>query len=111
MGPRAKKLPHLKLRMTIKLEDGLDAKSKGPRPTSRRTEDQQIADLESKIREVEERMKRKQIQSSPLHKEFARFKKHAARFVQACTDEERADIANSVLGILTVTERQVNALD
>ena len=97
--------------MTTELKGELSATLKGARATQRRTEDQQIADLESKIREVEERMKRKKVQSSPLHKEFARFKKHAARFVQACSDEERADIANSVLGVLSVTERQVNALD
>lgn len=97
--------------MTIKLQDDTDAAQKGTRTAPRRTEDQQIADLQTKIREVEERMKRKEIQSSPLHKEFARFKKHAARFAQSCTDEDRTDIANSVLGVLAVTERQVNAID
>lgn len=97
--------------MSTKLQGRVDVPNSGTRTAQRRTEDQQIADLQSKIREVEERMKRKEIVSSPLHKEFARFKKHAARFVQSCADEDRADIANSVLGVLTVTERQVNALD
>ena len=95
--------------MTTKLQSSVDASH--TRATRRRTEDQQIADLESKIREVEERMKRKAIESSPIHKEFARFKKHAARFVQSCADENRTDIANSVLGVLAVTERQVNVID
>jgi molecular chaperone GrpE (heat shock protein) len=97
--------------MSTKVEGGLNAAAKGASAAQRRTEDQQIADLESKIREVEERMKRKVIKASPLHKEFERFKKQAARFVQACTDEDRADIANSVLGVLSVTEKQVNAID
>ena len=97
--------------MTSKVHDSVDAAKKAVRSTERRSEDQQIADLESKIREVEERMKRKELRSSPIHKEFARFKKHAARFVQACADEGRPDITNSVLGVLAVTERQVSALD
>ena len=97
--------------MTTKLQGHVDTSQIEARATQRRTEDQQIEDLQTKIREVEERMKRREIQSSPLHKEFARFKKHAARFAQACTDENRADISNSVLGVLSVTERQVNALD
>ena len=111
MGIRAAIAPPQNERMTTKLQADASADPKGNRPATRRTEDQQIADLQTKIREVEERMKRKEIESSPLHKEFARFKKHAARFAQACTDEDRTDIANSVLGVLAVTERQVNAID
>ncbi len=97
--------------MTTNVQNGVDGAAGGRRTHQRRNEDEMIEDLEAKLREVEERMKRKEILASPLHKEFARFKKHAAKFVQACTDEQRSDIANSVLGALTVTERQINALD
>ena len=93
------------------MHDGVSGGKKGNRSIQRRTEDQLIEDLESKIREVEQRMKRKEFKASPLHKEFERFKKHAARFVQACADEKRQDIANSVLGVLSVTGKQVSALD
>ena len=88
--------------MTTKVEDRANAVELGTRATQRRTEDQQIADLESKIRAVEERMKRKEIRASPIHKEFARFKKQAARFVQACADEDRNDIANSILSLIHI---------
>ncbi|MFT5734612.1 MAG: molecular chaperone GrpE (heat shock protein) [Planctomycetota bacterium] len=84
---------------------------KGSSSIQRRSEDELIQGLEAKIREVEQRMMRREIKASPLHKDFERFKKHAAKFIQACADEERQDIANTLLGALTVTERQVNALD
>ncbi|QDV06257.1 hypothetical protein Poly30_17650 [Planctomycetes bacterium Poly30] len=97
--------------MTTNVHNGTGGRASKSRSSQRRSEDQLIEDLESKIREVEERMKRREVKSSPLHKEFERFKKQAARFVQACADEKRQDIANSVLGVLSVTERQVNAID
>ncbi|MEL6715342.1 MAG: hypothetical protein AAFP86_16305, partial [Planctomycetota bacterium] len=81
------------------------AKGKGRSP--RRSEDEMIAELEEKIRSIEERKRRKEHRQSPVAKDFERFKKHAAKFVQSCVDHERHDIANSVLGLLNTTERQV----
>ena len=68
-----------------------------------------IAELQAKIEAVEERMKKRETKSSPLNKDFERFKKHASKFVQACVDNDRSDIANSVLGVMNVVERQVDA--
>lgn len=78
------------------------------RKYTRRTEDDKIAELHEKIRAVEERMKRKEVAESPLRKDFERFKKHAAKFTQACVDADRSDIANTVLGAVNVAESQVN---
>ena len=68
-----------------------------------------IADLEAKILMVENRMKKREKTESALFKDFERFKKHAAKFTQACMDNQRADIVNTVLGAMNVVERQVNS--
>lgn len=68
-----------------------------------------IAELEERIRLIEERKKRKEIRESPVAKDFERFKKHAAKFVQSCVDNERNDIANSTLALMNTIERQVKA--
>lgn len=75
--------------------------------SGRRSEDELIADLEAKIRQVEERMKKRDRTASPLYKDFERFKKHASKFAQSCIDNGRKDVANTVLGALNVAERQV----
>ncbi|MGD2018277.1 MAG: hypothetical protein PVJ89_09185 [Planctomycetota bacterium] len=75
--------------------------------TSRRTEDEMIAELEEKIRCVESRMKRKEDREQPVRKGFTRFKKHASAFAQLALDDQRTDVANTVLGMLGVVERQL----
>lgn len=71
------------------------------------TEDEKIAALNAKIAELEKRQQLQEIRQSPLKKDFDRFKKHADKFVQSCIDNDRQDIANSVLGVVNVTKRQV----
>jgi molecular chaperone GrpE (heat shock protein) len=73
----------------------------------RRSEDEQIAELEAKIREIEERKKRREVKESPLAKDFSRFKKHLTKFSQSCVDHGRNDVANSVLGLMNTIERQI----
>jgi len=76
---------------------------------TRRTEDEQIADLQRKIQELEERKRRMEAKASPVRKDFDRFKKHANKFVQSCVDHGRNDLANSVLALINTVERQVDA--
>jgi hypothetical protein len=79
-----------------------------PSPSrSRRTEDEMISDLEAKIREVESRIKRKEQRDQPVHQGFARFKKQASAFAQTALDGQRTDVANTVIGMLGVVERQL----
>ena len=73
----------------------------------RRSEDEQTAELEQKIRQIEERKKRREAMESPLAKEFSRFKKHLTKFSQSCVDNGRNDVANSVLGLMNTIERQI----
>lgn len=79
-----------------------------PKPqTARRSEDEMISDLEDKIRQVESRMKRREQRDQPVHRSFAKFKKQASAFAQAALDEQRTDVANTVIGMLGVVERQL----
>ena len=66
-----------------------------------------ISDLEAKIREVESRMKRKEQRDQPVHRSFAKFKKQAAAFAQTALDDQRTDVANTVIGMLGVVQRQL----
>jgi hypothetical protein len=77
------------------------------RTRKRRDELEQIRQLEAKIKAVEARKeKRKRRTESPVWKDFEKLKKQMARFAQICMDHQRGDIANSVLGFMTVLERQ-----
>ncbi len=66
-----------------------------------------ISDLEAKIREVESRMKRKEQRDQPVHRSFTKFKKQAAAFAQTALDDQRTDVANTVIGMLGVVQRQL----
>jgi hypothetical protein len=77
------------------------------RERKRRDELELIRELEAKIREVEARKERRRKRTeSPVLKDFEKLKKQMARFAQVCMDHQRGDIANSVLGFMTVLERQ-----
>ncbi|MDG1491202.1 MAG: hypothetical protein P8R43_04875 [Planctomycetota bacterium] len=74
---------------------------------ARRSEDEMISDLEAKISEVESRMKRKEQRDQPVHRSFAKFKKQASAFAQTALDDQRTDVANTVIGMLGVVQRQL----
>jgi hypothetical protein len=77
------------------------------RSRKRRDELELIRQLEEKIKAVEARKeKRRKRTESPIWKDFEKLKKQMARFTQLCMDHQRGDIANSVLGFMTVLERQ-----
>lgn len=77
------------------------------RSRKRRDELELIRQLEAKIKQVEARKeKRKRRTESPIWKDFEKLKKQMARFTQVCMDHQRGEIANSVLGFMTVLERQ-----
>ena len=65
------------------------------------------AELQAKISEIEERKKRREVMQSPLLKDFDKFKKQAAKFTQACMDEGRKDVANSMMALMATMERQI----
>lgn len=73
----------------------------------RKTEDQLIAEYQAKIARIEERKRHDEMRSSPALKSFEKFKKQAAKFAQACVDDDRQDVANSTLALLSTIERQV----
>ncbi len=74
---------------------------------TRKTEDELIAEYQAKIARIEERKRLDEMRSSPTLKDFEKFKKQAAKFAQACVDNQRHDIANSTLALINTIERQV----
>jgi hypothetical protein len=77
------------------------------RGRKRRDELEQIRQLEDKIKALEARKeRRKRRTESPVWKDCEKLKRQLARFAQHCMDNQRVDIANSVLGFMTVLERQ-----
>lgn len=92
--------------------DDSPAMNENPSPRARRTrrtEDEQIADIQRKIQALEERKRQMEAKTSPVRKDFDRFKKHANRFTQSCVDHGRNDLANSVMALINTVERQVDA--
>ena len=73
----------------------------------RKTEDELIAEYQAKIARIEERKRQEEVRSSPVLKNFEKFKKQAAKFAQACVDHDRQDVANSALALINTIERQV----
>ena len=73
----------------------------------RKTEDELIAEHKAKIAMIEEKMRNEELRSSPVIKDFEKFKKLAAKFAQTCVDNERQDVANSALALINTIERQV----
>ena len=77
------------------------------RGRKRRDELELIRALEAKIKAVEARKAlRRKRSESPVLKDFEKLKRQLAHFAQVCMDHQRGDIANSVLGFMTVLERQ-----
>lgn len=79
------------------------------RTYNRRSDDQIIASLEEKIREIEERRESRERRDSPVLKELPKLKKKLGGFAQLCVDHQRQDLANTVLGFLATLELQARA--
>ena len=76
------------------------------RSYKRRSDDQLIEDLESKIKQVEARMQARERKDSPVLKEIPKVKKRLAAFAQLCMDHHRKDLSNTVMGFLTMLDIQ-----
>ena len=85
----------------------MTATSTTKRKRTRKTEDELIAEYEAKIARIEDLKRQEELRSSPVRKDFEKFKKQAAKFAQACVDNQRNDVANSTLALINTIERQV----
>jgi hypothetical protein len=78
------------------------------RSYNRRSEDQRIADLESKIHRIKERMEMKQRKDSPVLREVTRVQRLLRKFAQTAQDHGRADLAMSTQAFAAGLDRLAN---
>jgi hypothetical protein len=78
------------------------------RSYNRRSEDQRIADLQSKIHRIKERMEMKQRKDSPVLREVTRVQRLLRKFAQTAQDHGRADLAMSTQAFAAGLDRLVN---
>jgi hypothetical protein len=71
----------------------------------RRSDEELIADLEGKIRQVQQRMESKQRRDSAVLKELPKIQRSLRRFAQLATDHGREDLSNSTIAFLAGLER------
>jgi len=77
------------------------------RSYNRRSDDQIIDELESRIKSIEQRMEARRHKESPVLKEFGKVKRSLAKFSQLCMDEQRNDLSNTVMAFLATIDQQV----
>ena len=80
------------------------------RPYRRRTDEERIAELQSKIAELEQRVQSEQRPDGEVLKAVPRIKKSLGRFAQLCVDHGRHDLSNSALAFLATLERQAEQI-
>jgi len=76
------------------------------RSYTRRTDEELIAELESKIKRIEQRVESRKRADSPVLKEIPKVKRKLAQFSQLCVDHGRKDLSNSILAFLSTLEQQ-----
>ncbi len=76
----------------------------------RRTDEQIIADLEDKIREIERRKEAKERPDQAVLKDLPKLKRQLGKFSQLCMDNCRGDLSNSILAFLATFEMQAKQL-
>lgn len=72
---------------------------------TRRSEDERIADLQSKIQKIKERLLTKQRKDSPVLREVSRVQRILRKFAQIAQDHGRADLAMSTQAFVAGLDR------
>ena len=80
------------------------------RSYNRRSDEQIITELQSKIQKIEARLHAKKRKDSPVLKEIPKLKRNLAKFAQLCMDHNRKDLSNTVLAFLATLEQQARQL-
>lgn len=84
-------------------------KSKPKRTYTRRTDEERIADLQSRIEELKARQARKQKQDDPVLREIPKVQRRLRKFAQLAMDNNRPDIANSTTAFSAGLERTLRS--
>ena len=80
------------------------------RSYTRRSDDQIIAELQDRIRQLERRVESKQRPDAEVLREIPKMKKTLAKFSQTCMDHGRKDLSNSILAFLATFELQAKEM-
>ena len=72
----------------------------------RRSDDELIAEYESKIQRLQKKMEASERPDVAVLNGLPRLKRHLAKFSQLCMDSGRADLSNSILAFLATFELQ-----
>jgi hypothetical protein len=80
------------------------------RKYTRRTDEDLIRDLETKIQKIQGRMEGRKRKDSPVLKELPKVQRSLRKFAQLAVDHGREDLSNSTLAFLAGLERAAQAL-
>lgn len=85
--------------------------SREKRKYTRRTDEERIAELESKIALIKNRVEAKKRRDSPVLREAPKIQRSLRKFAQLAADHGRDDIANSTTAFLAGLERHLEESD
>ena len=88
-----------------------EAKTDGrkKRKYTRRTDEERIAELESRIHEIKERLEAKKRRDSPVLREVPKVQRVLRKFAQLALDHGREDLSNSTTAFDAGLERAADA--
>ena len=72
----------------------------------RRSDEELIAEYETKIRDLEHRVQAKERPDAVVIKELPKFRRQLAKFSQLCMDNQRPDLSNSILAFMCTFDVQ-----
>ena len=81
------------------------------REYNRRSDEQIIDELQSRIKKIEQRIEARRRKDSPVLKEVPKIRRALAKFGQLCMDHDRKDISNTVTVFLATLENQVRTTE
>jgi hypothetical protein len=88
-----------------KPDDSMESPSK--RPYTRRSEEERIAELNSRIEKIKQRLEMKQRKDSPVLREMAKLQRMLRKFAQTALDHGRSDLANSTQAFAAGLDRSL----
>lgn len=75
------------------------------RAYTRRSDEERIAELQSKIESLQQKMQEKERPDSAILRELPRIQRRLNQFAQRCSDFGRPDLSNSIIAFLAGLER------
>jgi molecular chaperone GrpE (heat shock protein) len=81
------------------------------RSYSRRSDDERIAELQSKIEELKQKMETRQRPDMVVLREIPKIQKKLRRFAQVAADNGRDDIANSTVAFIAGLDRMIQNVE